>query len=140
MMAERETFDRLIAHFLADRVGATFEGRISGVTRAGLFVKLDETGADGFIPARTIGNEYFRYHEERHALIGSSSRRELPARRPGHREAGRGGAARRRAAVRAAVGGPPRQGARGRPSAAAATRRPTTLPARKARRSGKRRR
>ncbi len=73
MTAERETVDRLIAHFLADRVGATFEGHISGVTRAGLFVKLDETGADGFIPARTIGNEYFRYHEDRHAMIGEES-------------------------------------------------------------------
>jgi ribonuclease R len=73
MKAERETFDRLLAHFLADRVGATFEGRISGVTRVGLFVKLDDTGADGFIPARTIGTEYFRYHEKRHALVGSSS-------------------------------------------------------------------
>jgi ribonuclease R len=70
MKAERETFDRLLAHFLADRIGATFEGHISGATRAGLFVKLDETGADGFIPARTLGAEYFRYHEDRHALIG----------------------------------------------------------------------
>jgi len=70
MAAERETADRLIAHFLADRVGATFEGHISGATRAGLFVKLDETGADGFIPARTIGDDYFRYHENKHALIG----------------------------------------------------------------------
>jgi len=73
MKAERETFDRLLAHFLADRIGATFEGHISGVTRAGLFVKLDETGADGFIPARTIGGEYFRYHEDRHALMGERS-------------------------------------------------------------------
>ena len=74
MKAERETFDRLLAHFLADRIGATFEGRISGATRAGLFVKLDDTGADGFIPARTIGGEeYFRYHEDRHALIGDRS-------------------------------------------------------------------
>jgi ribonuclease R len=73
MKAERETFDRLLAHFLADRIGATFEGRISGATRAGLFVKLDDTGADGFIPARTIGSEYFRYHEDRHALIGDHS-------------------------------------------------------------------
>jgi ribonuclease R len=73
MKAERETFDRLLAHFLADRVGATFDGHISGVTRVGLFVKLDETGADGFIPARTIGTEYFRFHEERHALIGGTS-------------------------------------------------------------------
>jgi len=74
MKAERETFDRLLAHFLADRVGATFQGHIAGVTRAGLFVKLDDTGADGFIPARTIGgNEYFRYQEDRHALIGNNS-------------------------------------------------------------------
>ena len=70
MKAERETFDRLLAHFLADRVGATFEGHISGVTRAGLFIKLDDTGADGFIPARAIGTEYFRYQEDRHAMVG----------------------------------------------------------------------
>ena len=73
MAAERETNDRLIAHHLADRIGATFEGRIGGVTRAGLFVKLDETGADGFIPARTIGDDYFQYHEDRHAMIGRST-------------------------------------------------------------------
>ena len=73
MTAERETADRLIAHFLADRIGAIFEGRISGVTRAGLFVKLDGTGADGFVPARLIGDEYFRYYEARHALIGDTT-------------------------------------------------------------------
>ncbi len=70
MAAERETVDRLIAHFLADRIGGTFEGHIAGVTRAGLFVRLDETGADGFIPARTMGAEYFRYNEAHHALTG----------------------------------------------------------------------
>jgi ribonuclease R len=73
MKAERETADRLIAHFLADRIGATFQGRISGVTRAGLFVKLTDTGADGLIPIRTLGTEYFNYDETRHALIGSRS-------------------------------------------------------------------
>ena len=81
MKAERETFDRLLAHFLADRIGATFEGHISGVTRAGLFVKLDDTGADGFIPARTIGNEYFRYHERPPRPDRQPQRRDLPARR-----------------------------------------------------------
>jgi len=73
MKAERETADRLIAHHLADRVGASFQGRISGVTRAGLFVKLDDTGADGLVPIRTLGTEYFDYDETRHALIGSRS-------------------------------------------------------------------
>jgi ribonuclease R len=70
MLAERETADRLIAHHLADRIGAAFEGRISGVTRAGIFVKLGGTGADGFVPARTIGDDYFQFDERVHAMIG----------------------------------------------------------------------
>jgi ribonuclease R len=73
MAAERETVDRLIAHYMADRVGAHFRGVVAGVTRAGLFVKLDGIGADGFIPARTIGNEFFAYHEALQALVGDRS-------------------------------------------------------------------
>lgn len=70
MAAERETIDRLIAHHLADQVGATFEGQIAGVTKAGLFVKLDRTGADGFVPAATIGADFYRYDDAQHALTG----------------------------------------------------------------------
>jgi ribonuclease R len=70
MAAERDTIDRLIAFHLADQIGATFTGRISGVTKSGLFVKLAGTGADGFIPAATIGADYYRYEERQHALVG----------------------------------------------------------------------
>ena len=70
MAAERETADRLLAQFLAGRIGAEFEGRISGVTRSGLFVRLKETGADGFIPASTLGADYYRHVEEKQAMIG----------------------------------------------------------------------
>jgi ribonuclease R len=70
MAAERETADRLIAGYLADRVGAEFSARISGVTRSGLFVRLSDTGADGFVPAATIGDDYFRHDEGARALIG----------------------------------------------------------------------
>jgi ribonuclease R len=73
MAAERETTDRLIATFLSDCIGATFEGRIAGVTRAGLFVKLSDTGADGFVPAGTLGQDFYSYDEAHHALIGSRS-------------------------------------------------------------------
>jgi ribonuclease R len=71
MAAERETTDRLIAGWLSEQIGASFQGRIAGVTKAGLFVKLSETGADGFIPAATLGTDYFRYEEGLHALIGN---------------------------------------------------------------------
>jgi ribonuclease R len=70
MAAERETADRLIAGYLADRVGAEFAARVSGVTRSGLFVRLTDTGADGLVPAATIGDDYYRHHEDQHALIG----------------------------------------------------------------------
>ncbi|MEJ0094395.1 MAG: ribonuclease R [Methylocella sp.] len=71
MAAERETIERLIAAHLADKIGATFEGRISGATRAGLFIRLSDTGADGFIPASMLGDDYFRLDEALHALVGS---------------------------------------------------------------------
>ena len=53
--AERQAMDRYMAAFLEDRIGATFAGRISGVTRFGLFVTLDDTGADGIVPRRSLG-------------------------------------------------------------------------------------
>ena len=70
MAAERETVDRLIAFHLADRIGTEFSARISGVAKAGMFVKLETLGADGFIPAATLGRDYYRFSERDHALIG----------------------------------------------------------------------
>jgi ribonuclease R len=72
MAAERETVDRLIAHHLADKIGARFQARISGVTKSGLFVRLLETGADGFVPAATLGREYYAYDPAAHALTSRS--------------------------------------------------------------------
>jgi len=72
MAVEREALERFTTAFMADRAGATFEGRISGVTRFGLFVTLAETGADGLVPMRMLG-ERFRLDTHRHALVGESS-------------------------------------------------------------------
>ena len=68
--AERSAVDRYTAAFLAERVGAIFSGRVSGVTRAGLFVTLTETGADGLIPISTLPNDYYDHDEKRHRLVG----------------------------------------------------------------------
>lgn len=70
MSAERDANDRYVAAFLSDRVGAQFEGRITGVTRFGLFVRLLETGADGLIPVSQLGDDYFVHDERAHALVG----------------------------------------------------------------------
>ncbi len=73
MAAEREATDRYLALFMADHVGATFAGRIAGVNRAGLFVRLNETGADGFIPAARISGEYWIHDEAYGALVGAET-------------------------------------------------------------------
>ncbi|MDZ5696370.1 ribonuclease R [Chelativorans sp. M5D2P16] len=73
MAAERDTVDRLVAEHLASRTGEEFSARISGITKAGIFVLLPEYGADGFIPVSTLGNDYYIYDEPRHALIGQRS-------------------------------------------------------------------
>lgn len=73
MAAERDTTDRYLAAYLADRVGSEFAGRISGVTRFGLFVKLDETGADGLIPIRSVGREFFHYDPKAQTLMGADT-------------------------------------------------------------------
>ncbi len=73
MAAERETADRLIAQFLAEQVGASFSGRVTGVTRAGLFIRLDRTGADGLVPISTLGDQRFMHDEAAHALVGQTT-------------------------------------------------------------------
>ena len=73
MAAERDTSDRYLAAYLSDRVGAEFAGRVSGIARFGVFVKLDETGADGLIPIRTLGREFFHYDADSQSLMGSDT-------------------------------------------------------------------
>ncbi|MCA0257407.1 MAG: ribonuclease R [Proteobacteria bacterium] len=73
MAAERDTVNRLVAHHLAGRIGESFEGRVSGVTKAGLFVALPQYGADGFVPVSTLGMDYFIYDEAHQALTGEKT-------------------------------------------------------------------
>jgi len=73
MLAERDTTDRYLAAYLTERVGAVMGGRISGIAKFGVFVKLDETGADGMIPIRNLGSEYFRYDADSQTLIGADT-------------------------------------------------------------------
>ncbi|MBI3517366.1 MAG: ribonuclease R [Proteobacteria bacterium] len=73
--AEREVVDRYTAAYLAAHVGASFAGRISGVTRFGLFIKLSETGADGLVPMRALPSDFYQHDEQHHRLVGKRTRR-----------------------------------------------------------------
>lgn len=73
MTAERDTTDRYLAAYLSERVGNEFTGRISGIARFGVFVKLDDSGADGLVPMRELGNEFFHYDRDAQTLMGADS-------------------------------------------------------------------
>ena len=72
MEAERNALSRFVALLLAERVGSAFAGTITGVQKFGVFVRLDETMAEGLVPARTL-DEPFAYEPARQVLIGRFS-------------------------------------------------------------------
>jgi ribonuclease R len=75
--AERDAVDRYLAAYLAERVGATFEARISGIHPFGVFVTLNETGASGLVPMRALPNDFWVVEEGNRAVIGKRSRLRL---------------------------------------------------------------
>lgn len=71
--AERDATDRYLTAYMADRIGATFHGRITGVKRFGLFVRLDETGADGLVPVGTLPWDRYWHDEVHQRLVGEQT-------------------------------------------------------------------
>ncbi len=68
---EREVDKLKIAEFMSDKVGRTYNAIVSGITKTGIFVKI-EKGIEGMIPVRTMEDIYY-YSSEKKQLIGASS-------------------------------------------------------------------
>ncbi|MEZ5666245.1 MAG: ribonuclease R [Alphaproteobacteria bacterium] len=73
--AERDTVDRYLAMYLGDRVGREVEGRIRGVSRAGLFIGLDGSDADGLVPISTLPHDFYVHDAGLGALVGERTGR-----------------------------------------------------------------
>jgi ribonuclease R len=65
--------DVKMAELFEDHVGEAFPGIVDGVERFGIFVVLDDTMAEGLVPIRSLGDEYFDYDETRMTLTGEQS-------------------------------------------------------------------
>jgi ribonuclease R len=70
-VAERDVVDRFSAAYLSDKIGETFNGKINGVTKFGLFITIDGISADGLVPIRSLPDDYYNFDEKRMALKGS---------------------------------------------------------------------
>jgi ribonuclease R len=73
MEAERDTIDRYVAAYLAEKVGETLPARITGVQNYGFFATVEGIGGDGLMSVRDLGGEYFRFDEAARTLIGEQS-------------------------------------------------------------------
>lgn len=62
-----------MAELFSERVGERFSGVVSGCASFGLFVTLDETYAEGLVPVRALGDEWFSYDDARLTLTGEES-------------------------------------------------------------------
>jgi ribonuclease R len=73
-LAERDAIDRYLAAYMADKIGANFAARISGVTRFGLFVTVLESGASGIVPVRSLPDDFWQHDEREQTLTGRRTR------------------------------------------------------------------
>jgi ribonuclease R len=73
-LAEREAIDRYLSAYMADKVGAAFDARISGVTRFGLFITVAGNGATGLIPLSSLPDDYWMHDEATQTLTGRRTR------------------------------------------------------------------
>ena len=68
--AARDVVAFLKCEYMRDRVGEVFDGVVTGVTAFGLFVQLDGLQIDGLVHVATLGRDYYRFEEDRRALVG----------------------------------------------------------------------
>ena len=68
--AERDSVARYVSAYLQPSVGADFEVRISGLTNAGVFVSIENLGADGLIPMRSLPKDSYRLTDGNTELKG----------------------------------------------------------------------
>ena len=70
--AQRESEELKLAEYLQRFVGQSFSAIVSGVSQGGLYARLENT-AEGFIPVRTLGDDYFSFDAARYTLTGEET-------------------------------------------------------------------
>ncbi len=72
--AERASIKYKLVEFMQDKVGAEFEGHISGLTEWGMYVEIEPTKIEGMVALRDIKSDFFEFDEERYRIVGRRSR------------------------------------------------------------------
>jgi ribonuclease R len=75
--AEMELDEWRKAVFMAEHLGQEFDGLITNVREFGFHVELDEYFIDGLAPVGSLTDDYYRFDERTHALIGRNGGRKF---------------------------------------------------------------
>lgn len=73
--AERSSVKYKQAEYLADQVGNTYSGIISGVTEWGMYVEIIENKCEGMIRLRDISDDFYTLDEKNYAIIGQRKKK-----------------------------------------------------------------
>lgn len=74
---ERESIKIKQAEYMEDKIGQEFDGVVSGVISAGVFVELTETLTDGLISVAAMEDDYYVFDRDRRQLVGERTRQVL---------------------------------------------------------------
>ncbi|NWG00468.1 MAG: ribonuclease R [Thermoanaerobaculaceae bacterium] len=75
--AERAAVRWKQAEFMRSRIGQVFSGHITAVLAFGVVVQLDEVFVEGLVHVADLHDDYYRYDEFGHRLVGRHTGREL---------------------------------------------------------------
>ena len=73
LKAERDATSLCSCTVLHGAIGEVFEGRVSGIIEAGIFVELGSLGVDGMVHVSRLGKDYFYFDPATMSMIGKST-------------------------------------------------------------------
>jgi ribonuclease R len=75
--AERASIKYKQVEYMSIRIGQSFDGIVTGISKNGLFVEEKETRCEGMVRMRDLGHDYFEYNEKTLSIVGKSTRKEF---------------------------------------------------------------
>ena len=71
--AERESIKYKQAEYMLEHIGKRFSGLISGVSKWGLFVQIEENKCEGMVRLRDMKDDFYYLDEDNYQVIGQRS-------------------------------------------------------------------
>ena len=72
--AERDSIKYKLVEYMQDKIGAEFEGHVSGLTEWGMYVEVEPTKIEGMVPLRDIRSDFYEFDQDNYRIVGRRTR------------------------------------------------------------------